>query len=235
MDIKVELLNSTPLEIAVKAIRQCYESQDKSDSVYGFIDTYKPKEYHGAVYLIGPKDKALVQAIIKSGHTSTLEHLTYNFHIKGISRLVLQELARHRMASLSVKSTRYTLKELMKEESFMDFGVPNPSYYFDTASKYINLTGIKEIDIASLHALESLRVLVKSEFYSNDYTKYALPECYKTDLFWTINARSLRNFFCLRDSVRAHFEIRELARKVWEQIPNDHRFLFEDCVQITEI
>jgi hypothetical protein len=48
----------------------------------------------------------------KYRHASILEHVTYNFSIEGISRACLQELARHRMASLSVKSTRYTLKEL---------------------------------------------------------------------------------------------------------------------------
>lgn len=226
MNISTELLYVTPIEIAIRAIRQCYESQDNSDSSYVVGSGSNPS----IDYRIGPKDEALVKRIIMSGHTSTLEHINFSFNIKGISRLNLQELARHRMASLSVKSTRYTLSELKKEESFFDFGVPSPTMYFDDASKYINLIGIEEIDVASLHALEALRKLVKSGRYSNDYAKYALPECYKLDLVWTINARSLRNFLSLRTSPRAHFEIRELAQKIYDAIPKVYLFLFVDCV-----
>lgn len=211
MNITVKLLHVTPLDILVGAIRQCYESQDKSDS-----------SYYALNYMLGEKDKGLIKSIIKNGHTSTLEHINFNFQIKGISRLNLQELARHRMASLSVKSTRYTLVELKNEKQFVDLNSPN-------VEKYINLTGIEAIDNASLHALESLRQLVESGL-KNDEVKYALPECYRLDLFWSINARSLRNFLSLRTNPRAHFEIRELANKIYNEIPDDYKFLFEDCV-----
>jgi len=53
--------------------------------------------------------------------------------------LVYKELARHRIASLSVKSTRYTLKELKSEQPFTS---DNP----EPASKYIVFTGVKEVD-----------------------------------------------------------------------------------------
>jgi len=64
----------------------------------------------------------------------------------------------------------------------------------------------------------------------NDQLKYALPEAYKTTLVWSINARSLRNFFILRMSERAHWEIRKLAFEVFGAIPNDHVILYEDVV-----
>lgn len=228
MNISVELLHATPLEIAVRAIRQCYESQENSDS--GIVMSSCFSGEGGRVWELGPKDKALIERIIKSGHTSTLEHISFNFQIKGISRLDLQELARHRIASLSVKSTRYTLSELKKEGAFVDFGVPHPHYDFVAAGKYINLTGKEKIDICSLLALENLRDLVCSGLYTNDEVKYALPESYRLDLVWTINARSLRNFLALRTSTKAHFEIRELAQKIWNMIPVQYRFMFEDCV-----
>jgi thymidylate synthase (FAD) len=113
MNITVELLHVTPLQILVGAIRQCYESQDKSDSGTNYKEICEG-------WKLGPKDKALIETITKDGHGSTLEHINFNFQIKGISRLNLQELARHRMASYSVKSTRYTLKELKNEEPFIE-------------------------------------------------------------------------------------------------------------------
>ena len=48
-----------------------------------------------------------------------------------------------------------------------------------------------------------------------DKIKYALPECYKTELVWTINLRSLRNFLKLRLSLKAHQEIRKLAYEIY--------------------
>lgn len=214
MNFNVELLHYTPLNIAIKAIRQCYDSGDKSDSIFLKNE-----------FVLGVRDKKLLTTIVESGHTSTLEHLSMNFQISGISRLVLQELARHRMASLSVKSTRYTLKEL-KNESESSF-IPDAFLYnWDNASKYINLTGIEKIDRASIHALERLRFLVSSGEFSNDEVKYALPECYKLDLVWTINVRSLMNFLDLRLNPRAHFEIRELAQKIYDAIPQEYKFFF---------
>lgn len=66
---------------------------------------------------IGPKDLALIDRVGNQfHHASILEHMSFNFFIDGISRACLQELARHRIASLSVKSSRYTLKELKDEK-----------------------------------------------------------------------------------------------------------------------
>jgi thymidylate synthase (FAD) len=220
MNINVILHHVTPISILVSAIRQCYESQDKSDSTHKWIDNDEaPSTYE---FVLGPKDKALIETITKDGHGSTLEHINFNFQIKGISRLNLQELARHRMASYSVKSTRYTLKELKCEEEFN----PICPEDWDRADKYINFTGLTDIDTCSIIALDNLRALIQSG-YTNDACKYALPESYKVDLFWSINARSLQNFLTLRMSKRAHFEIRELAGKVYEQIPEDYKFLFK--------
>ena len=218
--MNIKLINNSPLSILVTAIRTCWDSGDKSDSNY--IEF--PTGYNNPrIYVLGNLDKKLINAVIKKNHTSTLEHLWYNFSIEGISRLVLQELARHRMATLSVKSTRYTLKELMEEEDFLIEGG------LERAKQYINLIDILQIDTAALMALENLRRLIISGL-SYDEVKYCLPESYKVNLIWTINCRSLRNFLELRTSPSAHFEIQELAQKIFKSLPIDHKFLYEDQV-----
>jgi thymidylate synthase (FAD) len=202
--MKVELLHNTPLNICSQAIRTCWDSHDKSDNG-------------------GQKDKELIDRVgNKFKHSSTLEHLNYNFYISGISRALLQELARHRIASLSVKSTRYTLKELKDEDEFTEND-------FNRANKYLVFTDIDEVNIASIKALENLRVILKNGI-PNDKAKYCLPENYKTELTWTINARSLQNFLGLRSSKDALWEIRDLANEVFNQIPTEHKYLFEECV-----
>ena len=203
--MQVTLNHYTPLTICSTAIRTCWQSFDKSDNG-------------------GEKDRDLIDRVgNKFKHASTLEHLVYSFYVEGISRALLQELARHRMASLSVKSTRYTLKELKNEEPF------------DTkdkarAGKYLVLTDNKIVDEMSIKALDNLRDVL-AQGISNDIAKYCLPESYKTELTWTINARSLQNFLTLRSNKSALWEIRKLAHMVFDALPADHRYLFENCIE----
>ena len=200
----ITLMHYTPLDICSFAIRTCWQSFEKSDNG-------------------GERDRELIERVgNRYRHSSTLEHLVYTFYIKGISRAVLQELSRHRMASLSVKSTRYTLKELKSEEPF---NIDN----LERAERYVVLTENRDVNRAIINALNGLQSLLKKGI-SNDIAKYALPEAYRTELTWTINARSLQNFLELRTAKSALWEIRELAYRIYSNIPDRHRYLFKDFV-----
>ena len=188
------------MSIIIEATRTCYDSMSKSDN-------------------LGEKDLALLEKIIDSKHESVLEHMVFTFKITDISRACLQELARHRIASYSVKSTRYTLKELR-----------------DTPDNELEKFLIEDIEsIVKSSAIDSLKKIKMMLNMSNpdmDKIKYALPECYKTELVWTINLRSLRNFLKLRLSLKAHQEIRKLATIIYSclvaNLPND--ILFQDVI-----
>ena len=202
--MEVTLLNHTPLWVCSNAIRTCWQSFDKGDNG-------------------GEIDIALIDRVgNKLKHASTLEHLHYNFYIKGISRALLQELARHRMASLSVKSTRYTLKELKNEGEFAQND-------WENASRYLVLSGNADVDNASIKALNNLRQIL-SQNISIDIAKYCLPESYKTELTWSINARSLQNFISLRSSKSALWEIQNLTNAIYAALPDEHKFIFDECV-----
>jgi thymidylate synthase (FAD) len=202
--MQITLIHYTPLEVCAHAIRTCWQSFDKSDEG-------------------GDKDKALIDRVgNKYKHASTLEHIVYTFYIQGISRALLQELARHRMASLSVKSTRYTLKELKNRAPFKEDD-------FKEAEKFIVLTDNVMVDIASIKALNNLQSVLK-EGVSNDIAKFCLPESYKTELTWTINARSLQNFIELRSNKSALWEIRNMANALYENLPKEHQYLFKDNI-----
>lgn len=198
--MKVQLLNKPDMSIIIEATRTCYDSMSKSDN-------------------LGEKDLALLKKIIDSKHESVLEHMVFTFKITDISRACLQELARHRIASYSVKSTRYTLKELR-----------------NTPDNELEKFLIEDIEsIVKSSAIDSLKKIKMMLNMSNpdmDKIKYALPECYKTELVWTINLRSLRNFLKLRLSLKAHQEIRKLATIIYSclvaNLPND--ILFQDVI-----
>lgn len=198
--MKVKLLNKPDISIIIEATRTCYDSMSKSDN-------------------LGEKDLALLKKIIDSKHESVLEHMVFTFKITDISRACLQELARHRIASYSVKSTRYTLKELRNTP--------------DNELEKFLIDDIEPIVKSSaIDSLKKIKMMLNMSNPDMDRIKYALPECYKTELVWTINLRSLRNFLKLRLSLKAHQEIRKLATIVYScliaNLPND--ILFQDVI-----
>ncbi len=205
----VTLMNHTPLNICAHAVRTCWQSHERGDGG-------------------GPKDQTLIDKVgNKYKHASTLEHLVYTFYIEGVSRALLQELARHRIASLSVKSTRYTLKELKEIEDIRADDMEAVNQFCVLIDQEIG--DWPEVNDAIANALVMLQRLVKAGV-PNDISKFALPDAYKTELTWTINARALQNFLSLRTAPSAMWEIRRLAYAVFEALPGDHKYLYMDQV-----
>ena len=203
--MNVKLLNFTPLEVADIAICKCYGNEPHSDN---------------------EKVKARINRVANvSKHASTIEHLSYSFDIDGISRACLQELARHRIASYTVKSSRYTLQEL-KDEVQLNYK-EDVLHIIDTVvSKYCVLTENHLVNAKIARQLVNLRSVI-IDGVPNDIAKYCMPEAYKTSLVMTINARSLQNFLELRSSKHALWEIQDLAKAMCDAIPEEHKFLYE--------
>ena len=51
--------------------------------------------------------RAFVERVMAMGHESVLEHASFTFLVEGVSRVLLAQLTRHRIASFSVQSQRY--------------------------------------------------------------------------------------------------------------------------------
>lgn len=193
----VELIDYTKITNVMDSIRECYDSFEKSDNG-------------------GPEDQELVKRIIESKHDSTLEHAVYHYKIVGFSRALLQELSRHRLASPSVRSTRYTLKKMLNSGG-------------ENLSQFLVLTGNTNVDMLNVETLRRLRqIMIDDSKTPNDILKFGIPEALKVSERLTINARSLRNLLNLRLSPRALWEFRELAAKMLFVIPEDHQLLFDD-------
>lgn len=97
------------------------------------------------------------------------------------------------------------------------------------ASQFIVLTGNDDVDYMSIIALENLRVNV-AKGISTDLLKYSLPECFKVRLQTQFNGRSLQNFLRLRSDKSALWEIRNLATAIYTALPEEHKYLYEDCM-----
>jgi len=207
--LKVEVLYASPVHLAVQAARKCYASEGLSDSNEAGL---------------GPKDQTLLKRIVESGHHSVIEHAVFTFDVDGISRGCLQEFARHRIASLSVKSTRYTLGRLKSEAPFVSYEDD-----WDRAATYLVDSRDEWVNTRAVYALEDVRMGAHAGI-PNDTLKYCLPESFKTSLIWTINARSLRNFLTLRSAPQAHWEIRQLAAEIVKVVPAAYHVLFHDVI-----
>ena len=161
------------------------------------------------------KIEDILKKIIKSGHLSVLEHASFTFGIEGVSRALLAQLTRHRIASFSVQSQRY-----VKFNKGANFIIP------PTISKDKNL-------LAKYNEFLKL-----SQQYYNDFLKadipaedarYVLPNASTTKIILTMNARELRHFFALRCCNRAQWEIRDMACKMLKLVKEVATILFDDA------
>lgn len=228
--MNIKLLHYSPLWLASNAIRMSHDNHDKSDTIhddeYGILESgsLKPCE-------AGGKDKELIERVgNKFKHKSVLEQLVYWFDIDGISRACLQELSRHRTARLTVKSTRYTLKELKDTCSLSNSSMATFDWRWDEIGKFCVLTGIIDIDNNIAKSLSYLKEVIEDGI-SNDIAKYCLPEAFKTRLQWQIDGRNLQNFLALRTSKDALWEIRELAKNIFDSLPEEHKYLYKEYVK----
>jgi len=203
--VSAMLLHYTPIWIVADAARTCTDTIAFSDDNMEDV--------------LGPRDHALIKRIcckhakrFDPNHDSILEHLNYTFHLD-FSRACLQELARHRHASISVQSTRYALHKAIDGEA--------AHCVYDSGHEDVN--DMAALSVSFVSTMKNLKV-------PNDVAKYAIPEALMTEAIWTINARSLRNFFELRTVPRALDEIQKLAFRIYDEIPEGHKFLFEDFV-----
>jgi thymidylate synthase (FAD) len=144
----------------------------------------------------------LLTSVMKLGHTSVIEHASFTFSIEGISRACSHQLVRHRIASYSQQSQRY----VKPSESFV---VP-PKIVEDEEAKRIFEETLQKCS-------ETYQRLIELGIPKED-ARYIMPNATKTNIIVTMNARSLINFFSLRLDRDAQWEIRELARKMLEEV-----------------
>lgn len=199
----IKLIHYTPMTILLEALIKPYKNENA--------------------------DLTLAEKVIKVlKHESIAEHVNLSFDINEISRLCLQELVRHRIASYTVESTRFTLKAFLEMRDC-------PHYITEERTKHlqnfmiipdtIKPEDIEEFagDLTSLF-FESFLFMNhwKNKGYGNDVLKYFLIESYKTSLVVTMNLRSFINFLNLRTDEHAHFEIRKLAVNMKNLVKNTY-------------
>jgi len=167
----------------------------------------------------GSVSDGFIKRLLMMGHTSLFEHVVYTFHVRGISRSLLAQVTRHRMASYTAGSQHY------RDCSDTFFAVCE------------RMTDNKEV-VAFLKKARRFYVKLLKEGFSREEARQILPNAACVDFIWTINARSLINFLNLRLCYRNIFECRLLAHKVYmlvlEHFPELFEFVGPDCYMLGE-
>lgn len=189
--------------VALTAIRTCYSHNKPSEIV-----EQEGEKYFGKPATDGENGSdadRLIRHIMKSGHTSTMEHLTFTFAIEGVSRSLLAQITRHRHFSFSVQSQRYVKLGSGDKATGFDYVTP-PSV--DTRD---SLEGIYS------HFMKKVQDMydeLRKEGVPAEDARYILPNAATCNLVLTGNLRSFLEFYGKRSSKQAQWEIRELAEHI---------------------
>ena len=208
--MKVTLLAHTPnpeLTVA-SAARLCYSAAS--------IDDVREK-------LTPEKTAAFVDMLSEIGHESPIEHASFTFGIEGVSRALLAQITRHRMASFSVQSQRYVA------EAQFEYVTP-PEIENDPEAKKLFIEAMEKDQEYYDRLTEILKAKHKDAFIAAgkdeasaeraaekqaiEDARFVLPNACDTKMILTMNARSLHNFFRHRCCNRAQWEIREVAAEM---------------------
>ena len=225
MSLYVELLFHTPEpeKTIASAAKLCY-SQIGAHELMENMDGGKASEF--------------LDMLMSYGHESALEHVSFSFAIEGVSRSLMAQITRHRIASFSVQSQRYVNKN-----AFL-YIVPPEIEEIPEAKKefvesmeaaqtsYIKLTEIltkKHMRDFAENRESEVSAKKKAEKAAQEDARFVLPNACETKIFMTMNARSLYNFFKLRCCNRAQWEIRALAIEMLRLVKRVAPTLFKNC------
>ena len=194
MAIKVTLLAHTPNpeQTVAMAAKLCYSPSDIENIREGLTEE---------------KTTSFLNMLSDLGHASPTEHASFTFGVEGVSRVLLAQLTRHRIASFSVQSQRYVSYD-------KGFGYIIPE----------SITELGEEAVRKYHEqMETIEGWYKdwqnqlggTVEKSNEDARFVLPNACETRIMLTMNVRELRHFFSLRMCSRAQWEIRRMAEEMF--------------------
>ena len=211
---KVTLLTYTPEpeRIIAAAAKLCYSAS----GVDALLDKLTPE-----------KAAEFVEMLASMGHESPIEHASFTFGIEGVSRSLLAQITRHRIASFSVQSQRY-----VREKAFSYVTPPEIAADERAALLYrkamenaiaaydalADLLGEKHAARLMAEGVEEKAARRQAEKMAIEDARFVLPNAADTNLIVTMNARELRHFFRQRCCSRAQWEIRAVAREMLRQV-----------------
>lgn len=188
--MKVTLIEHTPnpeKTIAVAA-KMCYSDAN--------VDTLSEN-------LDDSKINSFIEMLSEIGHESPIEHVSFTFGIEGVSRALLAQITRHRIASFSVQSQRYVKN---KNDFYLPKEIENNTLAKEIYNESVNKSFesyIKLVDLLQENYTKKGLKIKEAEKKAIENARFVLPNACETKIIVTMNVRSLKNFFRLRCCNRA--------------------------------
>ena len=178
------------------AARNCYQSA--TDSNNNYEDTER-----------------LVKALIKSGHTSTLEFIFIPAQIIG-DRTLMGQLTRHRLLSFCIESARYN--------NYKEDGIKVITPADMTKAGW-------ETWWASCIVAESAYLDLLDKGCKPETARSVLPSCLATSIVCGGNIREWRHVFELRCEKHTQVDIRNVMKSLLEDFHRNYPPFFEDLAE----
>ena len=224
--MKVELLRYTPdgEKLIASAAKLCY-SPVGIEQIERDLDEKNIESF--------------LKMLVDLGHESPIEHISFTFGVEGVSRTLSHQLVRHRIASYSQQSQRYVKLDQFEyiippsieedEEArklFIEAMERDQEYYNKITEILFKKHFRKYMEVGKLSEVEAKR---SAEKRAIEDARYVFPNACETKIVFTMNARSLMNFFRLRTCERAQWEIRELAIEMLKEVKKVYPNLFKNA------
>ena len=229
--MKVTLIAHTPEpeKIVAAAAKLCYSDSGIETMMEGLDEE---------------KTSGFVQMLANIGHESPVEHVSFTFGIEGVSRTLLAQITRHRIASFSVQSQRYVKKSSVVYITPPEIEeIPEAKAMFeksmndalDTYNALADMLEKKHYEDFTAAGMDEKTARSKAEKKAIEDARFVLPNSCETKMAVTMNARSLLNFFSLRCCNRAQWEIKavadEMLRLCCEAAPSLFKKAGPSCVR----
>lgn len=282
---EVMLLQESGIGVPEIAARTCYDSFDNSENGDirlfarlterdGLEELNEDREFMRNVNCV-ESSALLDQLAWVHHHHSIIEHTTLSYLVKGTSRGVLQEHARHRIQAISVRSTRYTMSSIinafvssqnrfkskdwfvntildmnmfvvtgnaavyeanhMYEKLFMQYNNLGKTEFLETCLSKDNLNTYAKLEDKDADVLYEALEAGKKKRNVGDNFKWIVTDNWKVDMVVTFNLRSLKNYFDLRDSGAAYFQIQWLAQAMKDVTPMKYLKLIDKKVKDAKV
>jgi thymidylate synthase (FAD) len=172
----------------------------------------------------------LINALLKQKHGSTFEHSYFTFYVKA-PIFVFREWMRHRMSSFNEMSGRYT--ELpgefyvpAEDRKLFNQGTKMKPDFVTAPQDVVN--EVKEsVEYISHAGWNEYQRLLKLGV-ATEVSRIVLPVNIYSQMYWTVNARSLMNFLSLRGSQEGAALISHPQREIQMGAEKIDKFFAED-------
>lgn len=222
--MKVKLLSYTPNpeKVISMAAKLCYSPVGVDEIEQNLTDENIEK---------------FLNMLISIGHESPLEHVSFTFAVEGISRSCSHQIVRHRIASFSQQSQRYVKldqfeyiipPEINEIEEARKLFIESMNKDQEAYDKIVDILFEKHYNKLINFGKNEKEARRQAEKKAIEDARYVFPNACETKMVFTMNIRSLYNFFSHRCCERAQWEIRDLATEMLRQVRQVAPILFKN-------